>query len=162
MGVNSLPKTVARQRHDCDLNPGPSAPESSTLTTRGMKQCRVAMSLLPPPKLVALATREGCEAELCACWRAGQGRDGDVLSQRATRPSAVVSQRPSDAHPERTARRLRCHATTATAPAPAAPAPAAAAAAAADLATTRASLAAYLHRELEIIIIIIIIILFAQ
>jgi len=23
MGVNSLPKTVTRQRHDCDLNPGP-------------------------------------------------------------------------------------------------------------------------------------------
>jgi len=34
MGVNSLPKTVARQCRDCDLNPGPSAPESSTLTTR--------------------------------------------------------------------------------------------------------------------------------
>ena len=34
MGVNSLPKTVTRQRGDCDLNPGPSAPESSTLTTR--------------------------------------------------------------------------------------------------------------------------------
>ena len=34
MGVNSLPKTVTRQHHDCDLNPGPSAPESSTLTTR--------------------------------------------------------------------------------------------------------------------------------
>ena len=33
-GVNSLPNTVTRQRHDCDLNPGPSAPESSTLTTR--------------------------------------------------------------------------------------------------------------------------------
>jgi len=32
MGVNSLPKT--RQRHDCDLNPAPSGPESSTLTTR--------------------------------------------------------------------------------------------------------------------------------
>ena len=32
--MNSLPKTVARQRRDCDLNPGPSAPESSTLTTR--------------------------------------------------------------------------------------------------------------------------------
>ena len=31
MGVNSLPKTVTR---DCDLNPGPSASESSTLTTR--------------------------------------------------------------------------------------------------------------------------------
>jgi len=34
MGVNSLPKTVTRHRRDCDLNPSPSAPESSTLTTR--------------------------------------------------------------------------------------------------------------------------------
>ena len=34
MGVSSLPKTVTLQRRDCDLNPGPSAPESSTLTTR--------------------------------------------------------------------------------------------------------------------------------
>jgi len=34
MGVNSLPKTVIRQRRGCDLNPGPSAPESSTLTSR--------------------------------------------------------------------------------------------------------------------------------
>jgi len=34
MGVNSLPQTVTRQRRGCDLNPGPSAPESSTLTTR--------------------------------------------------------------------------------------------------------------------------------
>ena len=25
MGVNSLPKTVNRQRRGCDLNPGPSA-----------------------------------------------------------------------------------------------------------------------------------------
>ena len=32
MGVNSLPKTVARQHSGCDLNPGPTAPESSTLT----------------------------------------------------------------------------------------------------------------------------------
>ena len=34
MGVNSLPKTANQQRRGCDLNPGPSAPESSTLTTR--------------------------------------------------------------------------------------------------------------------------------
>jgi len=34
MAVNSLPKTVNRLRRDCYLNPGPSAPESSTLTTR--------------------------------------------------------------------------------------------------------------------------------
>ena len=31
--MNSLPKTVTRQCRDCDLNPGPSAPESSMLTT---------------------------------------------------------------------------------------------------------------------------------
>jgi len=34
MGVNSLPKTVTRQCRDCDLNPGPSAPESSTLIAK--------------------------------------------------------------------------------------------------------------------------------
>jgi len=35
VGVSSLPRTVTRQRRDCDLNPGPSARESSTsLTTR--------------------------------------------------------------------------------------------------------------------------------
>ena len=34
MSVNNLHKTVTRQRRDCDLNPGPSAPEFSTLTTR--------------------------------------------------------------------------------------------------------------------------------
>jgi len=32
--VNSLPKTVTRQRRGWFLNPGPSAPESSRLTTR--------------------------------------------------------------------------------------------------------------------------------
>ena len=32
--MNSLPKTFTRQRRGYDLNPGPSAPESSTLTTR--------------------------------------------------------------------------------------------------------------------------------
>jgi len=31
LGVNNLPKTVTRQRRGCDLNPGPTAPESSTL-----------------------------------------------------------------------------------------------------------------------------------
>ena len=34
MGVNNLPKTVTRERRGCDLNRYPSAPESSTLTTR--------------------------------------------------------------------------------------------------------------------------------
>ena len=44
MGVNSLPKTVIRQRRGCDLNPGPSAPESSTLTTRHVASVK-ALSL---------------------------------------------------------------------------------------------------------------------
>ena len=34
MCVNSLPKTVTRQRRDCYLNPSPSVPKSSALTTR--------------------------------------------------------------------------------------------------------------------------------
>jgi len=50
MGVNSLPKTVTRQRRGCDLNPVPSAPESSTLTTR--LPCR-------------LTTRNFMKAEIC-------------------------------------------------------------------------------------------------
>jgi len=32
--VSSLRKTLTRQRRSCDLNPGPTAPVSSTLTTR--------------------------------------------------------------------------------------------------------------------------------
>ena len=34
MCVNNLPKTITGQPGGCDLNPGPTAPESSTLTTR--------------------------------------------------------------------------------------------------------------------------------
>ena len=44
-GVNSLPKTVNRQHCGCDLNPGPTAHECSTLTTR-----------LPEPPLTYLCT----------------------------------------------------------------------------------------------------------
>jgi len=39
--MNSLPKTVTRQCRGCDLNLGPSAPESSTLTTRLLGHPRV-------------------------------------------------------------------------------------------------------------------------
>ena len=60
--MNSLPKTVTRQRRGCDFSPGPSVPQSSTLTTRlpshpgsATDQCRSALplkllfSLLRPP-----------------------------------------------------------------------------------------------------------------
>ena len=39
--MNSLPKTVTRQRRGCDLNPEPSVPESSTLTTRLPNHCQI-------------------------------------------------------------------------------------------------------------------------
>jgi len=32
--LNSLPKTVTRQHHGCNINSGPTAPKSSTVTTR--------------------------------------------------------------------------------------------------------------------------------
>ena len=48
MGVNSLPKTVTRQRRGCDLNPGPSAPESSTLTTRLPSRPNTQPTKMPP------------------------------------------------------------------------------------------------------------------
>ena len=38
MGVNSLPKTVTQQHRGCDLNPGPTVHEPSTLTTRLLSQ----------------------------------------------------------------------------------------------------------------------------
>jgi len=57
MGVNSLPKTVTRQRRGCDLNPGPSAPESSTLTTRLPNHHPYAVGYCKP----------GAESAVCDC-----------------------------------------------------------------------------------------------
>ena len=59
MGVNSLLKTVTRQRRGCDLNPGPSAPESSTLTTR-----------LPSHRIITLLVI------LLLLWLLGDGAGG--------------------------------------------------------------------------------------
>ena len=54
MGVNSLPKTVTRQRRGCDLNPGPSAPESSMLTTRLPSHPRPIVGLFGPLQLTVI------------------------------------------------------------------------------------------------------------
>jgi len=43
--VNSLPKTVTQPRRDYNFNPGPCAPEPSTLTTR-LRHYRVKFRLL--------------------------------------------------------------------------------------------------------------------
>jgi len=60
MSVKSLPKTVTRQRRDCDFYPGPSAPESSTLTTRLPSQpivVRYFVNRAPASKLRTSAGR---------------------------------------------------------------------------------------------------------
>ena len=57
MGVNSLPKTVTRQRRDCNLNPGPSAPESNTLTARLPSQPKTTAYKYQTPFVIQLAGR---------------------------------------------------------------------------------------------------------
>ena len=69
MGVNSLPKTVTRQRHDYDLNTGPSAPESSTLTTRLPSHTDRCLTLKPSPT----TGHNGCK-------QFAPGRGANVLS----------------------------------------------------------------------------------
>jgi len=77
MGVNSLPKIVTRQRRDCDLNAGPSAPESSTLTTR-LPLIYSQLLLLPQREISALS---------CMCEKLNAGMSDkyctvcDVLQQ---------------------------------------------------------------------------------
>ena len=57
--MNSLPKTVTQQRRDCDLNPVPSAPESSTLTTRLPSHRRVLLPVRFTRKLHKLPSTKG-------------------------------------------------------------------------------------------------------
>ena len=57
MGVNRLPKTVTRQRRDCNFNPGPSAPESSMLTTRLLSDVRLLCASLSGDLFDELATQ---------------------------------------------------------------------------------------------------------
>ena len=59
MGVNSLPTTVTRQRRDCDLNP--SAPESSTLTTRRLSVALLESSVSTLNSLRAVIYRRAKE-----------------------------------------------------------------------------------------------------
>ena len=69
--MNSLPKTVTRQRRDCDLNPDPSAPESSTLTTRLPSHPRVLLALC----LLHLSVYDAVRSKHCCA------RDGDKRTE---------------------------------------------------------------------------------
>ena len=76
-----MPKTVTRQRRVFDLNPGTSAPESSTLTTR-----------LPSPIRVAnRPTRK--QGKLVACMRSrGYGHiEADAVDRNRTTASTSRS-----------------------------------------------------------------------
>ena len=64
--MNSLPTTVTRLRRHCDLNPGPSAPESSTLTTRLPSYRRAAVWRLFLEVIHKNVHTEG--KELCQKW----------------------------------------------------------------------------------------------
>ena len=61
--MNSLPKTVTRQRRDCDLNLGPSATESSMLTTR-----------LPSHPVFELGRNKSAESSNFTCWWSSEWR----------------------------------------------------------------------------------------
>jgi len=59
--VNSLPKTVTGQRRGLDLNPGPTAPEASTLTTR--------LPSHPECKMLLIQNHTACLSIHCSCFR---------------------------------------------------------------------------------------------
>ena len=54
-----MPMTVARHRRGCDLNPGHTAAESSTLTTR-LPTCTDYFSLIVRQNMSAVSTASGC------------------------------------------------------------------------------------------------------
>ena len=63
--MNSLPETVTRQRRDCDLNPGHSAPESSTLTTRLPSHPRVCVCVYLPANRTCSEHEFRCSNSAC-------------------------------------------------------------------------------------------------
>ena len=77
MGVNSLPKTVSRQHRDCDLNLGPFAPESSTLTTR-----LPSHPCFSPHSAVCNVPMCGCRSCERCWWSVSQQLGGQLLACR--------------------------------------------------------------------------------
>jgi len=63
--VNSLPKTVTGQRHGCDLNPGPTAPKSITLTTR-LPSHPIAPAVYSRTEVLQYVLHQYCKSKHCA------------------------------------------------------------------------------------------------
>ena len=90
MGVNSLPKTVTRQRRDCDLNPGPSTPESSTLTAR-----------LPSHPLLTLPTQYAEQGLYVAIRPSVRPSVCPVVRQPLRRAAGLLLSAPRAVHTDR-------------------------------------------------------------
>ena len=69
--MNSVPKTVTRQRSSCDLNPGPSAPESSMLTTHLVRYCLISVCAcaLKGTQQMAAIMKNNSNTDPAACQR---------------------------------------------------------------------------------------------
>ena len=120
MGVNSLPKTVTRQRRDCDLNPGPSAPESSTLTTRLPRPVfrRITVAFGASPASIVVVP-DGCD---CAFVDPSVSRDAALRDFSSVgRSVCSLARRSSDVVP--TGSELNLPAITAATPPPPPPTP---------------------------------------
>jgi len=85
MGVNSLPKTLTRQCRGCDLNPGPTAPESSTLTTRLPSHPTITNCVLNIPNLTHNPNQEADVGDGDLCGGGGNVQKRRVTSQRRRR-----------------------------------------------------------------------------
>jgi len=94
MGVNSLPKTVTRQRRDCDLNPGRAAPESSTLTTRLPSHPVDGMEKVN--EQVMLNADQLQSVNSCVEWRHGGSGSGSGSGSVLPAPESLAS-RPDNA-----------------------------------------------------------------
>jgi len=82
MGVNCLPKTVTRQHRGCDLNPGPSAPESSMLTTRLPSHPLEFLELLQDKHSL---NRKMLQRNECALIQTDRWTDAEQLHRPCTR-----------------------------------------------------------------------------
>ena len=89
MGVSSLPETITRQRRDCDLNPRPSALESSTPTTPRLpsQHCLLLILLCVKCRYLELGGVEQVDAD---GYRALVGDAEGRLSASESRPDRDV------------------------------------------------------------------------
>ena len=115
MGVNSLPKTVTRQRRGCDLNPGKMCKSVRSFTH--MHKTHIQQPTQPSPAHWRVsATQSGCRRrrtlsadDFCDMLRAGHCHTLGHVGSAPRRPPACVhaAARRDSARPRATRRCLR-------------------------------------------------------